>query len=82
VQTKVFDGSSVTDCLRPRRATGCTEVAAVSVLEPTALLSDGAAVLSGVHEVSWSSPSCSPDEPVSYECASRFTLVSESETSA
>ena len=53
MQTKVFDGSSVNDCLRPRRAVGCC---------PADGVSGSSAALSSVDPAPFSAVCCGADE--------------------
>ncbi len=67
MQTKVLDGSSVRDCLRPRRAIGRFPVDTVLLGDVAALPSVGAAWLSGAVVVCSDPAFCCGEEPVAVD---------------
>ena len=79
MQTKVFEGSSVRDCLRPRRATGCGVIGGASEPE-TIALSDPP------RSLSLEGFCCGPEfcwlfELSAWDCDSLLAAESRSETS-
>ena len=76
-QTKVFDGSSVRDCLRPRRAMGWPDVGPVVLLEAAASPFEDTAALS------WADTSCATEVlSVDESSAKESILGSDSDTSS